>query len=100
MPSSPDRVSAVTRAIVSWAGSAADESRFPQAPDGANGMIPILAMSGFFLAMTAALQFSSWAEAWLTPHARSSDQGSPHLTSLASVAFPLPRRATSAARVT
>lgn len=29
-------------------------------------MISVLVMAGFFLAIAAALQFSSWAERWLT----------------------------------
>ena len=33
-------------------------------------MIPALAGAGFFLAITAALQFSTWAEGWLASSPR------------------------------
>ena len=31
-------------------------------------MIPALETAGFFLAIAAALRFSSWAEGWLSPN--------------------------------
>lgn len=34
-------------------------------------MIPALEAAGFFLAITAALQFSNWAEGWLSSTSRS-----------------------------
>lgn len=62
-------------------------------------MIPVLEMTGFFLAITAALQFSSWAEAWLTPRTRSPNQRTPDSAALASNPFPLPSREVHAVRV-
>jgi hypothetical protein len=34
-------------------------------------MIPTLEAAGFFLAITAVLGFSTWAEGWLAPNGRS-----------------------------
>ena len=50
-------------------------------------MIPALETAGFFLVITAVLQFSSWAEGWLTRSARPVKDGAP------SVARTIPERA-------
>lgn len=46
-------------------------------------MIPALETAGFFLAITAALRFSTWAEGWLASSARPNKERAPDTTSLA-----------------
>lgn len=45
-------------------------------------MIPAVVTAGFFLAITVALQFSSWAEGWLASNADPSRNGRPTRTSV------------------
>jgi hypothetical protein len=40
-------------------------------------VIPTLEAAGFFLAIMAALQFSSWAEKWLASNVRSGKERAP-----------------------
>jgi hypothetical protein len=44
-------------------------------------MIAVLEIAGFFLVITAALRFSSWAEGWLTPSAPSIEKRAPNAAS-------------------
>jgi hypothetical protein len=51
-------------------------------------MIAVLATAAFFLAIVAALQFSTWAEGWLTSKPISIDEQPPDATSPTTGPFP------------